>query len=388
MATNRLSKDMATFQSAGYATFFNDMLSNPDPVLRKAGISIQAYRALTYDSRVKANIRPRKSAINSRGWSIVGENESDVQLFTDLVQLQIDNNNNMFSEMQDAALYGYSPIELVYEKISGTLLPTYVVGKPQEWFEYNTQDAEWYFVGDDFKKVPLQKYKFVFPTVDASYVNPYGVGALSSCFWPVMFRKYGFEFWTNAVEKYGMPFMFGTADPGATESEVDSLLDDLASMVQDGVAVTKTTNQVQLLQANMSMTGTTPYEAYINMANLEISMAIAGTNLTTEVKGGSLAAAGVHREIQKDIIDSDMKLIEQTMNIIIDYINAVNFPTPKDVTFQFDSDEKDDLELSKRDKNLLDSNKALKLTEVYYKRNYNYKDDEIILDYDSDTTED
>jgi hypothetical protein len=71
------------------------------------------------------------------------------------------------------------------------------------------------------------------------------------------------------------------------------------------------------------------FQAQINMANAAITIILAGQNLTTEVSGGSLAAAQVHKEIRGDKIRMDDQTISTTIhdqNLV--YWAGFNFGEP------------------------------------------------------------
>lgn len=377
---SRLEKEIATFKSAGAVSSFFTGLPNPDPVLRKAGLSIQVYRKLLHDSRVRANMQSLKAAVEAEELKIVADDESIVEEYTELKDMIIENNVNLSGEITEADFYGYTPLEINYMKDGNRYIPFEVIGKPQEWFAVDEDTGEWYFIGEDNQKTELNPFKFVFPTSGASYVNPYGVGSASACYWPVIFRKLCWEFWTNGIEKFGTPFILAKTLNNMKSDDRTQLAEDLAAMVQDGVLVTPDGVEMEMLESKSSGTGQSQYEAYLNAANLEISMAIAGTNLTTEVKGGSLAAATTHREIQKDRIDAVLKLEKLTFNTIFSYYNIINYAGARPATVMHVEEEEVSLERSQRDKNILDSDDRFIFTEQYYQREYNFENGDFTLD--------
>jgi phage gp29-like protein len=113
------------------------------------------------------------------------------------------------------------------------------------------------------------------------------------------------------------------------------------------------------------------------MCNAEISKAILSQTLTTEQgTSGSYAMSQTHLQVRKDVVDADKKLIENSLNKLIDLIIDFNFGKvvnkPKFVLY---APNEIDLQLADRDFKLLTTNQ-IKFTNEYWKRNYGFKDDE------------
>jgi len=67
------------------------------------------------------------------------------------------------------------------------------------------------------------------------------------------------------------------------------------------------------------------YQHLIEICNAEISKVILSGTLTTEIKTGSYAASQTHQEIRKEVIESDLLLIEKHINRLIEDICELNF---------------------------------------------------------------
>lgn len=114
---------------------FGGYLPNPDPVLKKLGRDISVYRELLSDPIVAGHVRRRKSAVAGMEWRIEANGAPDTvcdtidKLFSgfDLYRL--------INQILDATLYGYQPLEIIWQR--GSLwLPSEIVAKPQEWFQF------------------------------------------------------------------------------------------------------------------------------------------------------------------------------------------------------------------------------------------------------------
>ncbi|HDH01063.1 MAG TPA: DUF935 family protein [Nitrospirae bacterium] len=350
-------------------------LPNPDPVLKKQGKDITIYNELLADGHLGGCVTSRKAGVKSLEWEIDrGKSKSlPAELITDLFKdLDLE---TIISEILNAPLYGYQPLEVLWERTGKYILPKAVVGKPQEWFVFSEDNELKFRTKDNYNGEDLPERKFLLARHEPTYKNPYGFPELSRCFWPVTFKKGGFKFWVLFTEKYGMPFAVGKVPRGTSQPEIDNLADMLANMVQDAIAVIPDDSSVEILEAGGKGASAQIYEKLIGACKVEVSIAILGQNLTTEVKGGSYAAAESHMSVRKDIIDSDKKLTMRVMNQLIQWIWELNFASGERPVFTMYEEEDVDDALAKRDKTL--SETGVRFSKGYFEREYGFQKDDI-----------
>lgn len=368
IATRENSIDM-------FNAFMND-LPNPDPILKKLGMDIEVYDELSADSRVKACVKLRKSAVQGMEWDIVGEHNSEEELAFHKSYFENYNMMNILSEILDAPLYGYKPFEIIWAEVENKVVPVDIVGKPQNWFVYNNKNELELKTFGGSKPLPLNK--FVVARNEPTYANPYGLGAYAACYWPVSFRKDGWGFYVMFLEKYGMPFMMASAEAGTSEKRCEEVQEMLVNMYQDACAVAPKDFEIQLVEAGAGKSGNSAHPVFLSKADMEITMAILSNNLTTNVEGGSFAAAETHKDELRDINESDARIAESTFNYVIDYAHQYNYtsPSPK---IKLYSEEKIDLDRAERDLKIQSGNQNFKFKPIYYERNYNLQSDEFEL---------
>ena len=114
-------------------------LPDPDPILQMTGKHIEAYRKLTSDAHVFANIQQRKSGTTMLKWRVTGTDNAGHDSFTEkfLSELDLD---TLFSQILDAIFYGYSVLEIMWEFRQGKWLPKTIEEKPKEWFSFNDEN--------------------------------------------------------------------------------------------------------------------------------------------------------------------------------------------------------------------------------------------------------
>jgi len=356
-------------------------LPDPDPVLRKLGQDITVYRQLLSDAHVWSCYQSRKSGSLSCEWEIKdaasGGRKSDKGAYNLIVDMMEDLDvYQIITDMLDAPFYGMSPVEVIWQSIAGKWLPDRVVGKPPEWFQFDPENnLRFKSVDDMIEGEEIPEYKFLLPRHHASYQNPYGERVLSRCFWPVVFKRGGFKYWAVFTEKFGMPWVRGKVPRGTNDTERARLLDNLSKMVADAVAVINDDESVEITEAAGKSASADIYERLVSASNREVSKAILGQTLTTELdKGGSFAATKEHMEVRGDLVDQDKRMVAGAFNLLFTWIVELNFAGATPPKFSFYQEEDIQKERSERDTEL--SNQGVRFTPKYYQRTFNLAEDD------------
>lgn len=370
-----LTEEIATRKRALNFYSLANILPDPDIVLRKQGKDMRIYKELLCDPHVFACVQSRKAGVLSLDWDInrgIDKDENTENIFKLLKFLDI---HKLINDILDSTLYGFQPLEIIWQKNkSGYILPTKIIAKPPEWFCFDDDNNLKFRTKENYYGELLPNKKFLLAQNNPSYNNPYGERTLSRVFWNVTFKKGGMKFWVVFTEKYGMPHLIGKHPRGATKEETNTLADMLEEMVQDAIAVIPDDSSVEIQEASKSSSAEI-YEKLIDKMNAEISKAILGQTLTTEIGStGSYAAANTHMAVRQDIIDSDKKLVESVINQLIAWIYEINFSNAEIPIFEMFAPEDVDLTLAQRDKIL--SETGVKFTKEYFIKNYGLEDDD------------
>lgn len=351
-------------------------LPNPDPILRKAGKHITVYENLLYDDQVGLCVENIEMALQSMSWEIEENGAGDDWAGICEQLINSWDNERIIGEIASARLFGYQPMELLWNTDGGSWQITDIVGKPPEWFFYNEENELRFRKMGISKGIELPKYSFITPRNKPSYKNPYGVAALSRCFWPVAFKKGGLKFWLKMVEKFGIPYVIGKQPRGSSPDATKKLLDELDSMVQDAVAVIPDDSSVDILEAGGKGASGDLFEKMVKYHDGAISKAIQGQTLTSgDGDGsGSYALGKVHQQTFDNIVTGVGKMIKRTYDEALEMYTEVNKggPAPK---FTWIEDEDVQKDRAERDKNL-DAMSNFQFTGKYFKNRYNLDDDE------------
>nr|DAU52937.1 MAG TPA: portal [Caudoviricetes sp.] len=370
-----LTDEIATRKRALNFYSLANILPDPDIVLRKQGKDMKIYKELLCDPHVFACVQSRKAGVLSLNWEInrgLDKDEKAEEIEKLLKKLNI---HKLINDILEATQYGFQPLEIIWKKHkSGYVLPEKITAKPPEWFCFDDDNNLKFRTKENYYGEIVPDKKFLLAQNNPSYNNPYGERTLSRVFWAVTFKKGGMKFWVVFTEKYGMPHLIGKHPRGATKEETNTLADMLEEMVQDAIAIIPDDSSVEIQEANKSSSADI-YEKLIDKMNSEISKAVLGQTLTTEIGStGSYAASNTHMQVRQDIIDADKKLVESVINQLIQWIYEINFPNDNIPVFEMYAPEDVDLTLAQRDKILSDT--GVKFTKEYFIKNYGLEDED------------
>lgn len=352
---------------------FNGWLPNPDPILRKAGKQISVYRELLRDPLVGSLVRRRKAAVARLDWQLTGDDvQENVRQFVEN-WLSATDVYRLIKDILNAPLFGYQPIEVVWTQDT-QWLPSEIAAKPQEWFGFDGQN-ELVYTQNGLNQEPLPAYKFLCPTHEADYLNPYGLGDLGLVFWLVTFKRGGLKFWVQFTEKYGAPWLIGKEPRSNTPDDTEKLLDALEALIANSVGTIPNDSSIEIHEASGKTSSVDAYDKLIRYCRSEINIALLGQDQTTD-KDTNHASASAGLEVTDDIRDSDSRIVESTFNQLIAWVVELNFGGVAAPKFElFENEEAGTKERAERDKTLADS--GVKFTPQYWKRTYGLEDGDI-----------
>lgn len=357
-------------------TAFGMLLPNPDPILKAQGKDIAVYRDMRTDSHIGGCIRRRKSAVQALEWGLDRDKAASrtakaVQAMLDQLKL-----GRIIAQMQECTLYGYQPMEVMWEQRDGLFVPADVLAKPPEWFcfdpnnqlRFRTRSSP--IFGEE-----LPERKFLIPRQDPTYKNPYGFADLSMCFWPLLFKKNSLKFWLAFTEKFGSAFSVGKLPRGATDTERQALLDSLEALIQNGVATIPDDGSVELVEMAGKGASADLYEKLVMHCRGDIAIALLGQNQTTESTANK-ASATAGLKVTDDLRDGDAEIIAESINELIGWYCKVNFGDVEVPVFSFWDQEAQDKLQAERDKSNHEA--GARFSNSYFMRAYGYQESDLL----------
>lgn len=355
---------------------FMHYLPNPDPVLKKMGKDISAYREILADSHVGGCVRRRKAAIKGLEWRLTStDNEKIDEILTALFErLPL---SQLIGQLLDAALFGYQVAEIMWCNYNGIWLPEKIEAKPQEWFVFDEDNQlRLRTKASPVLGEPLPDKKFLTITQQADYMNPYGRADLALCFWAATFKKGGLKFWLEFVEKYATPFLLGKHPRQAQLHEIDDLLDSLEQMVGNAVAAVPDDSSIEILESSGKSGSSQIFDDFLRYCKSEISVALLGQDQTTEADSNRASAVS-GLEVTRAIRDDDASLVETAFNQLLAWICELNFSVATLPRFELYEQESIDKLQAERDQIL--ASLGVQFSTKYLERTYGFEQGDISL---------
>lgn len=376
MAINGLSTHIATRARSIDFVALGMLLPNPDPILKARGQDVRVYRDMLHDALIGGCVRRRKSAVKTLDWGLDRAQASSrvakaVQTMLDGLDVE-----RIIGQMLDATLFGYQPMEVLWQEQDGLAGVADVLAKPPEWFCFDADNQlRWKTRDAPVFGELLPDFKFLLPRQDPTYQNPYGFADLSMCFWPLVFKKGGLRFWLAFAEKFGSAFSVGKLPRGAAPGERATMLDSLEKLIQDGVVTIPDDGSIELLEMAGKSASADLYERLVLHCRSEISIALLGQNQTTEASANKASSvAGL--EVTRDLRDGDAELVAAAFNRLIDWFCTRNFgaqPTP--VFSLWDQKDQDTLQASRDQSN---HKAGARFSNAYFMRAYGYQEGDLL----------
>ncbi len=148
-------------------------------------------------------------------------------------------------------------------------------------------------------------------------------------------RNYALRDWARYSERHGMPIGKAITPFGADVKQIQQFRADVAALGQETIIQLPQSPDPQIGQYDFNWLETKDrswdgFEGLIQQCNAEITLAVLGQNLTSEVKEGSFAAARVHADVRQAIVESDARALAQTIYTqIARPFAAINFGNPE-----------------------------------------------------------
>lgn len=154
--------------------------------------------------------------------------------------------------------------------------------------------------------------------------RPWAHGAWRACRLWWLLKQYAIDDWGRYSEKHGLGVLTGKAPEGATDAQRKELARQLKVLGRDKAIALPSGWDLELVEATAKTYET--FVSQIELADSGVAIAIAGQNLSSEVKGGSYAAASVHAAIAHQILAADAEALSEQIHdqILAPYV-AANF---------------------------------------------------------------
>jgi phage gp29-like protein len=163
---------------------------------------------------------------------------------------------------------------------------------------------------------PLAPFKFITHIAKAKAGLPIRGGLARAAGWAYLFRNYVLKDWVTFTEIFGQPVRLGKYKPGTTGADKDMLMRAVANIGTDAAAIIPESMTIEFMQARQNGSPEL-YRSFCEYLDAQVSKVVLGQTLTTEMPrsgGGSRAAAEIHDAVRRDILASDARRLQASLN--------------------------------------------------------------------------
>jgi|UniRef100_A0A7C3SJE1 phage gp29-like protein len=305
------------------------------------------------DAHLASLLQTRKLAVLSLDYEILPsartpEDEAIAETVGNLVY-SIPNLEGAFLDLLDAIGKGFALAEIVWGTEGNLARVEELRWIPQKRVTFVedlkprllTPEEPWRGVEFPWWKVIYHRYK-------ARSGHDTRAGVLRVVGYMYLLKNYALKDWAAFNEVFGMPLRLGKYDPTASPADREALVQAIRNLGSDAAGVISKNTEIEFVEATSRLTGNTnPYQVLAEFCNREMSKAVLGQTLTTDTVGatGTYAAARVHAQVRRDLVEADAQALAQTLREqLLRPLTGFNFGWDKPVPwFRFRYEEEEDL---------------------------------------------
>ena len=296
-------------------------LPNPSQILAEKSASVAIFHKIGKQPDIFAVSQNYKDALSAMTLSV-----SD-PFFDDY--LEHINKFQLIRNATTAREFGYTVLEVTeYGNYKGKIVPLKIELCPPEKFFFDSNRQLRLATKNNLEGIlvhELYPNKFICIQNEPCIDNPYGTALLDISYWLGVGLNGNFEFMLNFAEEDGRDKWIGTYQPGATELEKQELLEALATLRGNGIAI---------MPENMSAAPkdyknrTASADLYKNINEIclrKVEKLWYGTDLTMQVQGkGGYSSSQSGIEIREDALAQGRTLAIDAINQLIKIVAAIN----------------------------------------------------------------
>lgn len=214
----------------------------------------------------------------------------------------------------DALGKGYAASEIMWNR-GAIWTPGEYKWRDPRHFQFDREDAHTLRLRDErdlLNGLPLPAYKFVVhvPRLKSGIPARGGLARLAAATY--MCKQFTITDWMAFAEVFGMPLRIGKHGNNATEEDIRTLINAVANIGTDAAAVIPESMNIDFVDGRKSGSNDT-FERLAKYLDKQLSKAVLGQTMTTD-DGSSQAQANVHNDVRLDILESDLKQLQSTIN--------------------------------------------------------------------------
>lgn len=274
------------------------------------------------DTQIYADLQKRRRALLTLDWGIqpppnaTADEKAEAELAEELLRA-VPNIEDVMVDALDAIGHGFACQEIEWQRVDGFTLPRSIEHRPQTWFTVDHESRTRLLLrrNGSFEGDPLLPFGWIVHIHKAKSGYVTRAGLLRVLTLPYLFRNYAARDFAEFLEIFGLPIRLGKYPPGTADPEKAALLDAVVGIGHDAAGIMPDDMALEIVEATKGGSGD-PFTAMIDWAERSISKAILGGTLTSGADGKSStnALGNVHNEVRHDLLTSDARQLEATLN--------------------------------------------------------------------------
>lgn len=254
------------------------------------------------DGHLRSALESRLKAVSGKPWIILpgGDSAADRTAAQELegALREVPNFSETLAHQLKGNWYGYSASEIRWEYTNGIIAPTWFANVSHrrivfDWIDY-TPRYRTLFVPEG---IPFTPGAWWYWTRAGGGTIPPRSGLMRTASWWSFFKRLAVRDWVVFAERFGLPYVLGTYDAGASQQDKDVLKQAVQKLGTDGAAVMSAMCKIEIHASDHGGKTADVHGSITQLANNEISKLITGATLTAETAGpGSFALGQVHAD--------------------------------------------------------------------------------------------
>lgn len=203
-------------------------------------------------------------------------------------------------------LVGFCVGQVTWKLDAGEYRPTLTIFHPQ-FVRVDYQGVWWLQTLEGPKRITPGEGGWFLAT--AGRDRPWMNGAIRALAVPWLVRQFGFRDWARRSEIDGVGVRIARVPKGIDEKLVDRFLRAVQRLGAESTLRLPEGFDFEIKSTTQNVAE--GFNALIGRCDIAITLVMLGQNLTTEVTGGSRAAATVHERVQLDRLEADVAILSE-----------------------------------------------------------------------------
>ena len=273
------------------------------------------------DAHLRQAFESRIEAVAGKHWTVLpgGDRKMDqtaARRFEDALRA-VPNTRAMFEHQLSDTAFGYAATEIMWGvSDDGYIVPTWFANVPHRRFRFDLEADEPHLLTKDNTAIGelLEPGKWILSRRRHRLTEASGLMRTGA--WLALIKRLAFRDWVVWMERYGLPYVTGQYEDGATDEDKAVLKVAIQKIGSEGAAMMSERAKITLTEVGEGGKATDVHGALCEMVNAEISKLVTGATLTSEAKGpGSYALGQVHQDRSFDLVAADAERLEHRIKV-------------------------------------------------------------------------